>query len=173
MKNIKRLFTASLFLAAALILTSSQTKEYKASMPGWLVNLEDAEKISRETGKPILATFTGSDWCGWCIRLKNEVFTTKEFKAWAKENVVLLEVDFPKRFKLPNEIAAQNAGMQRAFKVGGYPTIWVFDSYVDETTGRRGINALAKSGYLQGGPSIWTADIEKKVAFAKEQLKNK
>ena len=49
-------------------------QKYKASMNGWEVNLDAAQAISIKTGKPILANFTGTDWCGWCIRLKKEVF---------------------------------------------------------------------------------------------------
>ncbi len=67
----------------------------------WLDSYEEAAKISKETNKPILANFTGSDWCRWCKVLDKEVFRTDEFKTWASENVVLLELDFPKKKKLP------------------------------------------------------------------------
>ncbi|PIQ15370.1 MAG: thioredoxin, partial [Flavobacteriales bacterium CG18_big_fil_WC_8_21_14_2_50_32_9] len=83
-------------------------------MDGWEVDVNKAYEISKKTGKPILANFTGSDWCGWCIKLKNEVFIKDEFKTWAKDNVVLLELDFPRRFQLPEEIKQQNYGLQQA-----------------------------------------------------------
>ena len=82
-------------------------EDYKASMEGWMVKIENAHKKSIAEGKPILANFTGTDWCGWCIRLRKEVFDTKKFKDWANENVVLLELDFPRRFKLPESIQQQ------------------------------------------------------------------
>ena len=71
---------------------------YKAHADGWMVDMEKAYKVSKETGKPIMANFTGSDWCGWCKKLKYEVFDKPEFKAWADKNVVLVELDFPRRF---------------------------------------------------------------------------
>jgi len=170
MKSIKYLLTIALFASGVLLLSSSQPKEYSASIPGWYVDLEEAEKISQETGKPILANFTGTDWCGWCKVLKREVFITKKFKEWAADNVVLLEVDFPKTFKLPNNIAAQNASLQRALKVGGYPTIWVFETQINPNTGGRSLNAMAKSGYLRGGPGVWIPDLQKKIDFANKQM---
>ena len=127
---------------------SAQQSTYKASMDGWKVDLNKAFQEAQKRGVPILANFTGTDWCGWCIRLKNSVFNTQEFKKWAKDNVVLLEVDFPRRFRLPDNIAKQNAGLQQAFQVRGYPTVWVFDMNIDKKTGKTNILALAKTGYV-------------------------
>jgi len=130
--------------------TASLTDDnYKAHAKGWMVDLEKASAESKKTGKPILANFTGTDWCGWCIKLKREVFDTPEFKAWAKKNVVLLEVDFPRRFQLPAKYKKQNTGLQQAFQVRGYPTIWVFDLGVD-AQGKSTIDAYGKTGYVKG-----------------------
>lgn len=137
--------------------------EYKASMPGWEVDIKKAITESQRTGKPILANFTGTDWCGWCIRLKKEVFITEEFNNWAKDNVVLLELDFPRRFKLPEEIAQQNSELQQAFGVRGFPTLWVFDVSVDPNTGKYNLNGKAKTGYVAGGPNKWIKDLENKM----------
>ena len=71
----------------------------------------------------ILADFTGSDWCGWCIKLKNEVFDTPEFQKWADEKVVLLELDFPRNKQLPEELVAQTKDLQTKFGIRGFPTI--------------------------------------------------
>src|SRR5690606_2500467 len=69
-------------------------EEYKPENPGWLVNIDEAYEISQKTGKPILANFTGSDWCGWCKKLTATVFSKPEFNEWAEKNVILLELDF-------------------------------------------------------------------------------
>ena len=122
---------------------------YKAHAEGWMVDVDKARAESEKTGKPIMANFTGSDWCGWCKKLKREVFDTPEFKAWAKKNVVLLELDFPRRFQLPEKYKQQNAGLQQAFKVSGYPTIWVFKLGTDEQ-GKYTIDAYGKTGYVKG-----------------------
>jgi len=100
-----------------------QSKTYTAANEGWLVSLDEAYALSQKTGKPIMANFTGSDWCGWCKRLTASVFSKPEFKKWADKNVVLLELDYPKRFKLPTDIQQQNANMQQSFRVTGFPTL--------------------------------------------------
>ena len=121
-------------------------EEYKAENEGWLVSINDAYEKSQKTGKPILANFTGSDWCGWCKRLTKSVFIHDEFKTWAKKNVILLELDFPRRKQLPPEIRQQNASLQKAFSVRGYPTIYVFDLSKNDK-GEFAISALGKTNY--------------------------
>ncbi|MGE0707896.1 MAG: thioredoxin family protein [Planctomycetota bacterium] len=118
----------------------------------WKVRWEEATAEAKKTGKPILADFTGSDWCGWCIKLKDEVFATEEFVAWAKQNVILLELDFPARKPLPKELKEQNERLQKQYKIEGYPTILFLDA-----DGK----VLAQSGYLPGGPKAWIAAAEK------------
>src|SRR6187431_590184 len=72
----------------------------------WTNNLEKAVELSNKNHKPVLLFFTGSDWCGWCKRLQAEVFEKSEFKQWASKNVVLMEVDFPRRVPLSPELQA-------------------------------------------------------------------
>lgn len=142
MKSTTLLFS---FLLIAFF-ANAQT-DYKATHEGWLVRIDEAYDISQKTGKPILANFTGSDWCGWCKRLSAAVFDKPAFKTWAKDNVVLLELDFPRRKQLPGEIRAQNQSLQQAFQVRGYPTIWVFNLEKDQENGKFMIEALGKTGY--------------------------
>lgn len=140
----------SFLLLAGLFLFASAgiSQEYGPKNEGWHVDLEKAYEESAKTGKPIMANFTGSDWCGWCKRLDKSVFHQKGFDKWADDNVVLLELDFPRRFKLPKEVADQNKGLQQAFGVRGYPTIWVFDLDKDDA-GKFNISALGKTGYTK------------------------
>lgn len=136
------------FLAFLMIAVFANAQEaYKATHEGWLVKIDEAYALSKETGKPILANFTGTDWCGWCKKLSAAVFNKPGFKSWADDNVVLLELDFPRRTKLPDEIRAQNQSLQQAFKVRGYPTVWVFNLNKDDETGSMMIEALGKIGY--------------------------
>ena len=146
-----RKITFPLFAIAFLFLSVSinAQSDYKAENEGWLVNLEEAYAQSKATGKPILANFTGSDWCGWCKRLTASVFVHDEFKKWAKDNVILLELDFPRRKTLPSDIQEQNRGLQQAFQVRGYPTIWVFDLEKNENSNQFEIEALGKTGYTK------------------------
>lgn len=150
-----------LFSSSVLFAQTGVLKEnYKAHAEGWLVDLNEAYVISKKTKKPILANFTGTDWCGWCIKLKAEVFDKPEFKEWAKKNVVLVEIDFPRKKQLPEEIKQQNAGLQQAFQVTGYPTIWVFNLDKDPKTNQYKIEALGKTGYVAGGPANFTKGLD-------------
>ena len=88
---------------------------YSQENDGWLLDFEKAAELSIKTGKPILANFTGSDWCGWCIRLQKEVFITPKFKKWANENVVLLELDYPRRTPQTDKIKKQNERITTIF----------------------------------------------------------
>lgn len=123
--------------------------------PGkWTEDYQTALAASRKTGKPILADFTGSDWCGWCIKLKGEVFEHDEFKAWAKKNVILLELDYPRQKEQSAKIKKQNVELRDKYKIRGYPTI-LFIDHDGEVIGR--------SGYKPGGPEVWTADAQQHV----------
>lgn len=124
------------------------TPSYKAENAGWLVNLDEAYAKSKETGRPIMANFTGSDWCGWCKRLTANVFIHEAFKQWAEKNVVLLELDFPRGKFIPENIKGQNASLQQAFQVQGFPTIWVFRLDKNEATNQYSIESLGKTGYM-------------------------
>jgi protein disulfide-isomerase len=137
-----RWFTAWL---AGIVILASQTGASAAQ--GWMTSYSQALAISTKTGKPILTNFTGSDWCGWCIKLKQEVFSTAEFKKWATENVVLLELDYPQRTPQPAAIKKQNQALAKKYAIRGYPTILFLDG-----TGK----VVGKSGYMRGGPAAWT-----------------
>lgn len=112
----------------------------------WLDSFEEAKQVSAATGKPILADFTGTDWCVWCQRLRKEVFDRPEFLNWASENVVLLELDYPKHGRQAAAIKAQNAELVDRYGIDSYPTILFLDGVGNE---------LGRTGYVQGGPDAW------------------
>jgi thioredoxin-related protein len=120
----------------------------------WHTDLTKATDISIKENKPLFLFFTGSDWCGWCIRLQNEVFKTPEFISWAKENVVLVELDFPRRKEQSESIKLQNAQLQQQLQVRGYPTVW-FVSASKTADAKVNLNALGSTGYVAGGPKVW------------------
>ena len=119
----------------------------------WQTNINKAIEISKKSKKPLFLFFTGSDWCGWCIRLQKEVFKTPEFEKWAKDNVVLVELDFPRRTPQEPEIQKQNAELQQTFAVQGYPTVWFVNA--SNSDGKVNIEKLGNTGYLAGGPKVW------------------
>ena len=122
---------------------------YASDKEGWLVNIEEAYAQSEKENKPILANFTGSDWCGWCKRLDQDVFSTPKFKEWAKKNVVLLEVDFPKRKTIPEKNKEQNAAMASSLKINAYPTVWILDVEREPMNNRFKVNPIGKTGYVK------------------------
>ena len=155
-------FLALFVLMGTFTFGQSSAQTYTAENEGWLVSIDEAYEVSQETGKPILANFTGSDWCGWCKRLTKSVFIHDEFKSWATENVVLLELDFPRRKQLPAEIKKQNTNLQKAFAVRGYPTIHVFDLSKNDS-GEFAISALGKTGYTKT-VAEFTAGVEQMIS---------
>ena len=139
----------------------------------WYSDFQKANEISKKTGKPIFGFFTGSDWCGWCTRLKQNVFSKEAFIKWAKEEVVLLELDFPRRTQLPANIAKQNRELAQLFKVRGYPTVWIFNTVNNPKTNQVSINAWGSTGYPQGAVKgkeevKFLADLEKIFATQKK-----
>jgi protein disulfide-isomerase len=115
----------------------------------WLTSYNEAVKQSQKTGKPIMADFTGSDWCKWCVRLHEEVFSKPEFKKWAAQNVVLLELDFPQHTAQPKALQEQNESLERKYQsiLPGFPTILFLNP--DGTV-------FGKYNYEPGGPIKWT-----------------
>ena len=121
----------------------------------WETNVTKAMAISTETKKPLLLFFTGSDWCGWCIRLQKEVLKTPEFAAWARENVVLVELDYPRKAPQTQDIKKQNNELQMAFGIQGFPTIILANATTKE--GKVNFEGIGSTGYVAGGPSAWLA----------------
>ncbi len=120
----------------------------------WHTDMSKATDISIKENKPMFLFFTGSDWCGWCIRLQKEVFKTPEFIKWAKENVVLVELDFPRKNEQTDAVKMQNAQLQQQLQVRGYPTVW-FVSAAKTADAKVNLTALGSTGYVAGGPQAW------------------
>ena len=156
---LKLNFLALFVLLGTISYAQSSAMDYKAENEGWLVDINEAFDESKRTGNPILMNATGSDWCHWCKKLTKSVFVHDEFKDWAKKNVVLLEVDFPKRKQLPAHIKQQNQSLAQAFGVRGYPTVLLFDLERNET-GEFNISQLGKTGYTKT-VGEFTTNIEK------------
>lgn len=95
--------------------------------PGWLTDFEAAKAKAAKEEKAVLLDFTGSDWCPPCKALKKKVFDEKEFQAFAEKKLVLVEVDFPTKKKLPKELQAANDRLSEQFKIEEYPTIVLLD----------------------------------------------
>lgn len=118
----------------------------------WLTDLPKAQTQAKTEKKLVMLDFTGSDWCGWCIKLNKEVFSQPEFAEYAKKNLVCVEVDFPNKKKLSPEQKKANDALAAKYKIEGYPTIIVLDS-----EGKK----VGELGYMKGGPKAFIAELEK------------
>lgn len=126
---------------------------------GWLIDFEAAKKKAEAENKDLLVDFTGSDWCGWCIKLVDEVFKHEPFKAGVADKFVLVELDFPKdKSKMSAETIAQNKDLQKKYQIKGFPTILLLDS-----KGR----PFAQTGYQAGGPEKYVAHLDELQAQRK------
>jgi len=117
----------------------------------WHTNIEKAIEIAQNKNKPILLQFTGSDWCGYCIKLNKEVLLTKEFADWAKNNIVLVVLDFPRNIPQTDEVKTYNRSLMTKYGVRGFPTILLMDEMG---------NVVKQTGYQPGGASTYIAHIK-------------
>ena len=126
--------------------------QVSAADVNWMTDFAAAQKKAKDEKKLVLMDFTGSDWCGWCIKLNKEVFTTKEFADYAKDNLVMVEVDFPRRKQLSDDQKKANEKLQSKYGAEGFPTIVVLNS--------EGKQVWKQVGYMQGGPKAWIAKLD-------------
>ncbi len=141
------LFAACGLFADEKVVPGEWTEDYKAAL-----------KTAKEKNMPVLVNFTGSDWCGWCVRLDKEVFSRKDFQKYAKKNLILLKIDFPRSRKQSDELKKQNEKLAGKFGIRGFPTILILDE-----DGK----VLAQTGYQPGGAKNYVKHLKKLIKDAK------
>ena len=119
---------------------------------GWEDNFEKGLAKAKADKKIALVDFTGSDWCSWCMKLDKEVFGQAKFKEYAKQNLILIEVDFPQLRPLSRPKQKKNDELAKEYEVKGFPSVIILDS-----EGKK----LGRLGYMEGGPDVFIAAIEK------------
>ena len=124
----------------------------RAAALEWMTDITAAQAKAKAENKFVLLDFTGSDWCGWCIKLRNEVFEKPEFAAYAGAKLILVEVDFPRKIQQTAVLKAANQGLSQKYRIEGYPTIIVLDP-----SGKK----IGQTGYLPGGPSAFLASLDR------------
>lgn len=115
---MKKLWAGCLVLCLGLICAGA------AELP-WLTDLAKAQEKAKAEKKLVFMDFTGSDWCPPCKQLHSKVLTSKEFAEFAKANLVLVEVDFPRQKTQSAELKAANRALSKKFEIEGYPTVIV------------------------------------------------
>jgi thiol-disulfide isomerase/thioredoxin len=133
--------TIGIALTTFMLLITSMT-----AAEGWMTDWEAAKAKAAAENKALLVDFTGSDWCGWCIKLSKEVFSQKEFSEYAAQKFVLVELDFPQQKAQDPKEKAQNEKLAQEYQIEGFPTIMLMDA-----KGR----PFARTGYEAGGPEAY------------------
>lgn len=144
--KIPRLF---LVAAAVSLVFASLTR----AESDWLHDWNKAQEEAKANHKLLFLNFTGSDWCGWCIKLDKDVFSQPKFKDYAHDNLVLVELDFPRRKSQPTEERKQNMELAQQYEVLGFPTIVVLNS--------NGQKVWKFDGYFPGGPEAFIEQLQK------------
>lgn len=130
----------------------------------WFADYDLAAAEAKKTGKDLFVDFTGSDWCGWCIRLHKEVFDFEAFQKGVEQDFVLVALDFPRaeevKAKVPNP--QRNDELRDLHGVRGYPTILLMTADGE---------VFARTGYRPGGPEAYVANVTEIRASGKRALK--
>lgn len=124
-----------IFIASFLLLSMAGFSQ------NWTTNFEEAKATAEKENKTILLVFSGSDWCAPCIKLDKNVWQSEVFKVYAKDKLVLLRADFPKKKNnaLPEDLRTANLALAEKYnKEGFFPLVAVLDK-----TGK----VIAKKGY--------------------------
>ncbi|WP_329805987.1 thioredoxin family protein [Flavobacterium facile] len=135
---MKKLILVFAFLISGFI---TQAQELN-----WQTDMSKATELSLKENKPLLLFFTGSDWCGWCIKLQKDVLKTSEFANWANENVILVELDFPRSKPQDPTLKMQNQQLAQTFGIQGYPTVW-FVKPIKSEDNKVNLTGLGSLGY--------------------------
>ena len=93
----------------------------------WYVKWEDAAAAADQSGKYIYVLRTGSDWCGWCVKLAKDVLKQSKFKNFARKHLILLYLDSPRRGMPEEQLKYNRAVMKKLGLSGGFPTAGIFD----------------------------------------------
>jgi thioredoxin-related protein len=116
----------------------------------WETDFKKASSAAKASGKYIMLDFSGSNWCGWCIKLEKEVFSQDAFKDFAEKNLVCVLVDFPREKKQTRELKQQNRDLATKYGIRGYPTIIILSPDGEP---------VGMTGYLQGGSKKYVQNL--------------
>lgn len=137
------------------LVVSCANKPAPAPGAAWTDNFAAAKAAAAKSGRPILANFTGSDWCPFCQALESEIFTQAVFVAYAKSNLVLFVADYPQKKVLPPAVVKQNEGLETQYGIDGFPTVLLLDAEG---------NVLVRGGYIPGGAEQYVTLLQDALA---------
>lgn len=132
--------------------------DVSGAKPGvWTQDYDAALALAKADNLPLMLNFTGSDWCGWCKLMDKQVFSTDAWKDWAKDNIVLAFIDFPRNKSLvPEKYVKRNKDLADKYGIRGYPTFVLVDPSTGKTIGTLGASRGAS-------PEAFIKDIKQAV----------
>ena len=119
----------------------------------WGDDLPAALNQARSENKRVLLDFTGSDWCGWCIKFDKDVLSTDKFAGYAKSKLVLVKLDFPSHKEQDAALKQVNQEIKKRFGVDGFPTFVLLNF--------AGKELWRQAGYAEGGPDAFIAELDR------------
>jgi thioredoxin-related protein len=145
----RRLFLrlGAIFTLVVGIVSACQTA---SALENWLTNYEDALATAERTGRPVLALFTGSDWCPHCKTLENNVFSSEMFREWADSNVVLLMVDLPQN-GISQAVRSERSQVCIKYGVRTFPSVLLLAA--------DGSKIAGQAGYTGQSAEVWLAQM--------------
>lgn len=114
----------------------------------WETDFAKASTNASRSGQYMLLDFSGSDWCGWCMKLDKEVFSHKEFNDFIKTNLVCVLVDFPRQKSQSKKLKDQNTKLAEEYGIKGYPSVIILSPEGD-LVGRTGYQAGGAKKYVE------------------------
>ena len=136
-----------------LAISVALSGQFASAESSWQNDYKKAQEEAKASNKFLLLNFTGSDWCGWCIKFDREVLSQPQFKDYARDNLVLVELDFPRAKSQSAEVRKQNLELAQHYEVVGFPTIVVLNS--------DGQAVWHYNGYFPGGSEAFIAELQK------------
>lgn len=106
-----------------LVAAAFGAKLSKSVPKGWGEDFSAASATAKKEGKLMLLAFSGSDWCGWCVKMEKEIYSDKKFISEAKKNFVLVMIDSPRNKEILSKFARkQNPGLVEKYGIRGFPS---------------------------------------------------
>jgi rhodanese-related sulfurtransferase/thioredoxin-related protein len=141
------------WLALSLILRAAAWPARAAELT-WLTDLPKAQAQANAEKKSVLLFLHGSDWCPLCRELQREVINAPEFITYARQALVLVDVDFPTKGTQSEELKRANAALRQRFNIGdGLPTLVLLNE--------SGETVFQEAGYTSGGPAAVLPNLQR------------
>ena len=149
--NIRGIINMKRWLIA--LVTLSLVLRAGAEELEWLTDVPAAMAKAKAENKIVFMDFTGSDWCGWCMKLKSDVFSQPQFVAFAKANFVMVELDYPRSKPQSDALKEANAALAKQYDISGYPTVILLNGAGDQV--------WKTVGFLKDGLPAYMAEFAK------------